>query len=203
MLIDLTELDRRAAYQLLTSIIVPRPIAWVGTRSVEGTDNLAPFSFFNGVSTSPPIISVSVARAGKSALKDTAQNILQSEVFSVNVVDVERLEAMHQSSGPYRTNVSEFERVGLESVDCERIAAPRVVVAPACLECTLHRAIDLGSTHLILGDVVAVHVQDELLNDGVLDPMKLSLVARLGGAYATLGDLCVLPPPSLSEDDRR
>ena len=79
MLIDLSELDRRAAYRLLTSIIVPRPIAWVGTRSSEGVNNLAPFSFFNGVSTSPPIISVSVARAGRSGLKDTAKNILENE----------------------------------------------------------------------------------------------------------------------------
>jgi len=119
------------------------------------------------------------------------------------MVDVKRLEAMHQSSGSFRSDLSEFERVGLSAAACDRIDAPRVLESPATLECTLHRAIDLGRTHLILGDVVAIHVQETLLDNGALDPMSMAPVARLGGAYATLGDLRVLPPPSLPEQDRR
>jgi flavin reductase (DIM6/NTAB) family NADH-FMN oxidoreductase RutF len=203
VLIDPSELDRRAAYRLLTSIIIPRPIAWVGSSSLEGVDNLAPFSFFNGVSTHPPVVSISVARGRGGTLKDTTRNILETGAFSVSVVDIDRIEAMHHTSGGYRGDLSEFERVGVEAVECERIRAPRVAVAPASLECTLNRAIDLDTTHLILGDVVAIHVRQELMTDGALDPKAISVVARLGGAYATLGDVRVLPPPSLPDEERR
>lgn len=201
--IDPTSLDRRAAYRLLTSLIVPRPIAWVGTRSPDGIDNLAPFSFFNGVSTHPPILSISVAR-DRAGLKDTAANILATEVFTVNVVGEHQVVAMQQSSGPYRADVSEFEATGLVPLPGQQVAAPRVQGAPACFECRLNRAIDLDTTHLFLGDIVGIHVSDDLLmEDGGVDPVRLAPVCRLGGQFASLGALHVLTPPAVSEEDRR
>jgi flavin reductase (DIM6/NTAB) family NADH-FMN oxidoreductase RutF len=189
MRIEPKQLDNLAAYRLMTSLIVPRPIAWVGTRSEKGVDNLAPFSFFNGVSTSPPIVSISIARGRGGKLKDTARNILAQKDLSVSIVSLPQLQTMHDSSAPYPADQSEFEALELQVLPCDLIDAPRPGSAKVTLECILHQAIDLGTTHLILARVVAFHIQDGLLQDGVIDPLALDPVARLGGNYAQLGAL--------------
>ena len=103
----------RELYRLLTSIIVPRPIAWVGTRSVQGVDNLAPFSFFMGVSSKPPAVAISVARAGRDRLKHTARNILDTGVFTVSIPSVHHLEKVAGTAAQYPEAVSELEQCGL------------------------------------------------------------------------------------------
>jgi flavin reductase (DIM6/NTAB) family NADH-FMN oxidoreductase RutF len=193
--VDPEELDKMAAYRLMTSIIVPRPIAWVGSRSPEGVDNLAPFSFFNGVSTQPPIVSVSVARGRGGVLKDTARNVLERGELSISIVSMDLLHAMHQSSANYERSVSEFKAVDLEAVQCDLIDAPRPKAARVSMECRLHDAIDLGNTHLILARVIAFHIADDLLKEGKVNPQDLDPVARLGGNYAQLGAIHDLPRP--------
>lgn len=191
--IDPKDLSKLEAYRVMTSVIVPRPIAWVGTKGADGVPNIAPFSFFNGVSTHPPIVSVSVSRGRKGVLKDTARNILESGELSISVVTLPALQAMHDSSASYLPSESEFEALGISMSSCEQIDAPRPSEAGVVLECKLHQAIDLGSTHLILARVLAYDIRDELMVEGKVDPGLLEPVGRLGGSYAALGQLHQLP----------
>lgn len=192
MNIDAAELSGRKAYKLMISLLVPRPIAWVGTRSADGRNNLAPFSYFMGVSSRPPILAFSVARADREgALKDTARNILDTEVMTVSIVSEHLLDPMHRSSSRFPPEVDEFAETGMTAVDGERVAAPYPAQAGVSMECRLHQAIDLGSTHLFLAEVLRYHIDDALLNeDGLVDELKLRPVARLGPAgYAGLGSI--------------
>lgn len=192
MEIDPASLDVAAAYRLLISAIVPRPIAWVGSRAADGTDNLAPFSYFMGVSSDPPRLAVSIARARAGALKHTAANLLETRQFSVSSVEEPDLHAMHATSAPWPG--PEFEAVGVHRAECARIAAPRPASARVCLECELEHELDLGQCHLFVGRIVWAHVADELWKDGVVDITRFRPVARLGGeGYAMLGALVSLP----------
>ena len=189
MKIDPNALPSREAYRLMTSFLVPRPIAWVGTRSPTGVDNLAPFSYFMGISARPMLLAISVARAGKGRVKDTAMNVLATKALTISIVSEDLLDPMHRSSSRFPPEVSEFEETGLTPVPGDVVAAPRPAEAPVSLECTLHQAMDLGNVHLFIAEVQHIHVRDALLrDDGTVDEDKLRPVARLGPAgYAGLG----------------
>ena len=118
--LDAPSLGKAGNYFLMTSILVPRPIGWLGTRSAQGVDNLAPFSYFMGVSSEPALVAVSIARGRGGALKDSARNLLDNGQGTLSVVSAELLEAMHQSSAPYGPEVSEFEAAGLTAVAAEQ-----------------------------------------------------------------------------------
>lgn len=189
-------LDGRAAYLLLTSLLVPRPVAWTGTRSADGTDNLAPFSYFMGVGSKPPRVAISVARGRRGALKDTAANLLDNGQATISLCSQAQLPAMHATSAPHPSTVSEFEAAGLSPVSATHVAASRPAEAGVSLECTLDRALDLGDVHLFVLRVVAVEVRDDWLlpgDDLRVDVTRLDPVARLGGTYAALGAEIVLP----------
>lgn len=193
MQIDTTGLDKATAYRLMISLLIPRPIAWVGSWDGQERDNLAPFSYFMGVSSAPPMVAISVARGRGGALKDTARNILATQEFSVSMVEEAQLEAMHRTSGAW--SQSEFDVVGLERRAGSSIRAPRVAAARAAMECRLFQALDLGSTHLFVGEVLSFYVADELLKEGLVDRQNYHPVARLGGdGYTTLGEFLELPP---------
>ena len=182
----------RELYRLLTSIIVPRPIAWVGTRSVQGVDNLAPFSFFMGVSSKPPAVAISVARAGRDRLKHTAQNILDTGVFTVSIPSTHHLEQVAGTAAQYPEAVSELEQWNLVARPGTQVDAPFPVQAGVALECRCIHTHDLGTTHLIVGEVLVFHIHDELVlqEEGrlLVDSRKLDPLARLGGIdYAGLG----------------
>ena len=182
----------RELYRLLTSIIVPRPIAWVGTRSVQGVDNLAPFSFFMGVSSKPPAVAISVARAGRDRLKHTARNILDTGVFTVSIPSVHHLEEVAGTAAQYPEAVSEFEQCELVARPGSQVEAPFPEQAGVALECRCIHTHDLGTTHLIVGEVLVFHIHDELVlqEEGrlLVNSRKLDPLARLGGIdYAGLG----------------
>lgn len=194
MVIDPPELSPLAAYKLATSLIVPRPIAWVGSQASDGVPNLAPFSYFMGVSTQPPAIAISVARGRGGTLKDTAANILSTSEFSVSVVSHGLREPMVQTSLPLPSEVSEFDANGLEHVPCDTVNAPRPTDALASMECRLVHAHDLGAAHLLVGEVTRYHLADSVLsidekghvtaNIESLDP-----IGRLGGfEYCRVSD---------------
>jgi flavin reductase (DIM6/NTAB) family NADH-FMN oxidoreductase RutF len=190
MQIDASTMRGRDLYRLMTSLIVPRPIAWVGTRSPSGLDNLAPFSFFMGVTSKPPSLAISVARAGRNKLKDTAENILSSGVFTVSIPSVDQIEAVATTAA--RWPGSELDAAGLHARSGSFVDAPYPAEARAVAECRLIHQHDLGTTHLLVGEILGFHLDDELvvvhngcisLDSGALDPL-----ARLGGAdYAGLG----------------
>lgn len=184
----------------MISMIVPRPIAWVGSRSAEGVDNLAPFSFFMGVGSAPPMIALSVARAAGGALKDTARNLLANGQLTLSLPMVAEVAQVAASAAALPPEVSEFEALGLARVEGLRVAAARPAAAGLSMECVVRHALDLGSTHLFVAEVLMFHVAPGLLEagprprvrDGATDPL-----ARLGGAdYAALGRRFAEPTPS-------
>jgi len=180
--IDPAQLDRRAAYKLMISLIVPRPIAWVSTISPGGSLNLAPFSYFNGISSHPPIVMIAVgARRGER--KDTWRNIEQTREFAISVVVPELVDAMVHSSGEFPPEVDEFKEAGVTPIDSTRIKPPRIAESPVSLECTLEKIVEVAGSALILGRVVLYHVREDLMVEGSVDPRKLMPVARLGDDY--------------------
>jgi flavin reductase (DIM6/NTAB) family NADH-FMN oxidoreductase RutF len=187
MEIDPSALDRTAAYRLLTTALVPRPVAWVGTRSSAGVDNLAPFSYFMGVSTTPLLVAFSAARLRDGARKHTASNLLDTGVCTLSIPEQADLDVMHASSAPWEG--SEFEALELARVDGVVVAAPRPAQVRVAMEGRLHQHLDLGQVDLFLVEVVHFHVDDALWTKGLVDPHGFDPVARLGGEfYAALGE---------------
>ena len=164
------------AYSLLTSIVVPRPIAWVSTLSVEGEGNLAPHSFFTVASADPPIVAfTSVGR------KDTLRNVLETEEFTISLASEPMLDLVNDTSAPFSHGTDESVAVGIEMAPAERVSPPRVAGSPAALECRLHSTVDLGGSVMVLGEVVWITVADEVLVDGRPSYARMAPVSRLGG----------------------
>jgi flavin reductase (DIM6/NTAB) family NADH-FMN oxidoreductase RutF len=157
-----------------SAIVAPRPIGWISTRAATG-DNLAPYSFFNAVGYTPP----QVMFAGD--WRDSMMNAMESGVFAVNIVAEAALEAMNATSARFPRGTDEFVAAGLAKAECRAIDCPRVADAPATLECRVVKLIELlGRERMIIGEVVGVHLRDDCLVDGRLDPRRYMPAARLG-----------------------
>jgi flavin reductase (DIM6/NTAB) family NADH-FMN oxidoreductase RutF len=181
------QLPHREFYRILISTVAPRPIAWVSTL-INGHLNLAPFSFFNVVSAKPPMLGFSPSLRlvdGQSAPKDTLQNIRQTGEFVVNVVTFAAAEAMNLTSGDYHSSVDEFAVAKLNTRPSQMVRPPQVAESPVSFECKLNRIIDFGteppSGSLVIGEIVCVHLEDNVLEEGRLDPDSLDLIGRMGG----------------------
>jgi flavin reductase (DIM6/NTAB) family NADH-FMN oxidoreductase RutF len=205
-LINPRELTPRQRYSLIISLVVPRPVGWISSRSPDGRPNLAPFSFFNAFSATPMLLGASVGRRGGGP-KDTLANIRQTGVFAINLVGEKHLEAMVRTSGDWPADVDEFVEAGLTAAECERIDVPYVVDAVAAFECRLFREVDLGASPnaLVIGEAVAVHLGQELRVDPDryhVDIRSLNPIGRLGGAeYALLGEVREIARPQVARDE--
>ena len=166
-------------YKLLTNLVVPRPIAWISSRSPGGVVNLAPFSFFNAVGSDPLYLIVSIGDNDAGGPKDTARNIRASGEFVVNLVTEELFDAMNLSAADFPPEQSELEAAHLHAAPSVRIGAPRVAEAQASLECKLHSAQSLGANTLFIGEVVMFHVADHLLGPR-LHIENFAPIGRLG-----------------------
>ncbi len=193
-------LSKKERYQLLTSLVIPRPIGWISTVSSRGTANLAPYSFFAALSASPPMLGVSIgSRRGEP--KDTLRNIRDTSVFAVNLCSEDLLEAMNATSGEFDPSVDEFEVAGLTAEAGEVTGAPVVGVARAVMECVLFREVDLGAAPnvLVIGEVKAIRLSRDLEVDPdtwAVDPTALRAVGRLGAdRYSLLREIVELPRP--------
>ncbi|MCB0194016.1 MAG: flavin reductase family protein [Anaerolineae bacterium] len=198
--IDPSELSSRDSYRLLISVVIPRPIAWVSTLGVDGTLNLAPYSFFNAVSGDPPTVIFSVGqREGQP--KDTLRNIQETGEFVVNLPDRLLAETMVKTAGEWNYDVDEFEVAGLETTPSIGVKPPRVATAPIAMEAKSIQIIPIdGSPNtLILGRIVRFHIQEGLfLPKGTVDAKAFNPVARLGSAdYATLGEILTILRPQV------
>jgi flavin reductase (DIM6/NTAB) family NADH-FMN oxidoreductase RutF len=179
---DLADAESRDRYKLLSGLVVPRPIGWIGTRRPDGTYNLAPFSFFNVVSSNPPVVLFSGGRHTDRP-KDTTTLAVETGEFSVNIVSESVVQAMAVTSGSYSAEDDEFEIAGLTPVPGVKTGAPLVAESPANLECTVRQMIELGeNTRLIIGDVVAIHVDERVLDGTRIDNDALQAVGRMAGA---------------------
>lgn len=187
------------------ALVVPRPIGWISTRDAAGRANLAPYSFFNGCGDAPPM--VMFAQTGRKSpgerVKDSIANIRATGEFACNVVGAALAGAMNVSSGAYPAGDDEFARAGLTPLPCSEIGAPRVAEAPAALECRVVRILDdlpswsaEAANILVIGEVVGVHIRDEVLRDGRVDVLGFAPVARLGYMdYATVDALFAMQRP--------
>lgn len=174
--------DDVSLYRTMTGLVVPRPIGWISTRSEEGVDNLAPYSFFNVASPDPPIVLFSPGDR-PDGLTDTAANVEATEEFVVNLVSHEFAEAMNQTSAGLPADRSEFDHADLDRAESKRVDPPRVAGVAAAFECELHDVIRVGTNSLILGDVVSIYVREDITTDGKVDTNKLDIVGRLSGGY--------------------
>jgi len=195
--VDGEKLDTATAYKLLVGCVVPRPIAWITSVDDEGRVNVAPFSSYNYVATTPPMVAVNIAlRAGDGAIKDTARNITASREFVVNVATEANMEIMHQCGQEFPPDVSEAEALGLALLPSRHVRAPRIAVAPVQMECRLDQAVVLGAgiNTLYIGEIVAFHLREDVYDGNRVDSTRLRPIARLGGPYyGALGEIFERP----------
>jgi flavin reductase (DIM6/NTAB) family NADH-FMN oxidoreductase RutF len=164
--LELARLRAEERYKLLIGLVIPRPIAWISTRSENGVANCAPFSFFNVFSEDPPLCVIGINPRKDGAMKHTLKNIRRTREFVVNLVDEATANAMHISSYEFAEDVSEFEKTGLTPTPAMTVQHPRIAEAAACLECRLYRLIEVsGTRELVLGEIQLVHARD-----GIIDP---------------------------------
>ena len=171
------------------SLVVPRPIGWISSIDGEGNVNLAPYSFFNGVSYSPPTVMFSSGQGlvEDDRMKDSVRNILETGEFVHNFSTWDTRDAMNASSETLPKNVDEMAVAGLTSIPSKLIKAPRVKESPIHFECKLVDSLELSNTTgdnrytVVFGEVIGVHIDDELINEGGrIDIGKLHPIARMG-----------------------
>lgn len=187
--IDPTTLSPVDRYRLLIGSVVPRPIAWITTVNGTGVVNLAPFSFFNGITSSP--LTVMVAIGPRQPAKDTLTNLRDQGEAVIHVVGAEQMADCHQSGGEYAQTVSEVEQLGLATTPAQRVKPPRLVDSPLALECRYVQELALGepATTVVFLEVLLVHVDDGVAAaDGFPDPQRYQPVARLGERSYLAGD---------------
>jgi flavin reductase (DIM6/NTAB) family NADH-FMN oxidoreductase RutF len=180
------------------AIVAPRPIGWISTRSKAGQINLAPYSFFNAFSSDPPIVGFSSEGA-----KDSAAFARDSGEFAVNLATMDLLHQMSRSSAPLPRGESEFEHAGLTMAPCRLVAAPRVAECHAAMECKVTEIVTLKTfrdaplnNYLVLGEVVAFHLDERFIRDGVFDTAGVQPLARCGYQdYAVVDKLFALARP--------
>ncbi|MER6566076.1 flavin reductase family protein [Streptomyces sp. NPDC001093] len=176
----------RAFYRLLTSVVVPRPIAWVSTLAPDGeTANLAPHSFFTVACTDPPIVQfTSVGR------KDSLRNVEATGEFVVNFAPEPLFAQINATATDFPRDRGEFDAVGIEREPSLRVRPPRVAASPVALECALHSTLRLGDSTVVFGRVVHAAVREDVLVDGRPGIGLLRPLSRLGGnEWGTLGEV--------------
>jgi flavin reductase (DIM6/NTAB) family NADH-FMN oxidoreductase RutF len=186
MFFDFAEIGPQNIYKLLVSSIVPRPIAWVVSQDRQGKLNAAPFSFFNVMSGDPPILALGIGNRRPNQPKDSAQNILETGQFVVNLVDEKLAEAMNITAIDFEAEVNELDRAQLETSPSSKVAPPRIRDSPAAFECELFQAVPIEEDKsILLGRVLACHIRDDLVTDSgrchVATP-DFQLVGRMHGA---------------------
>lgn len=184
MKINLSDLNNRELHELFTSAILPRPIAFVSTIGENGVFNLAPFSFFNQLCLKPAIVGFNIGWKREGQEKDTLRNIEFSKDFVINVVTETLAEAMNQACAEYPSDVDEFAEVGLTPVKADLVKAPMVAESPVNMECRLVQILKFGEaptgSHVAIGEVILVHVKDELWANNHIEISKLKPIGRLG-----------------------
>ena len=188
---DPQELGGTDRYKLLTGLIIPRPIGWVGTVAADGTRNLAPYSYFNAVAATPPTVIFSTGRP-QGRTKDSLANVIATGEFTLSIVDESLTDAMHSTSTTYPPEIDEFAEAKLTAAWGDVVKAPFVAEARAALECRVTQIVDLGdpvSASVVFGHVLRIHVADEVLDGTRINHRKLRAVGRIAGTtYVTTAD---------------
>jgi flavin reductase (DIM6/NTAB) family NADH-FMN oxidoreductase RutF len=202
MKIDPSDANSTEFYRLFSSVVVPRPIAWVSTIGENGIFNLAPFSFFGIISASPALIYVSIGHKRDGQKKDTLVNIESSRDFVVNIVTEDLAKVMNQSSAEYPSDVNEFKEVGLTSVKADIVTSPMLAESPVNIECQQYNIMEFGDSprrsSMVVGEAVRVHIKDELYVDGAIQFSALKALGRhSGNLYCGTTDIIEMERPSV------
>ncbi len=198
--IDPSSNTERENYKLLIGTIIPRPIAFVTTLNEEGLVNGAPFSYFNIVSSNPPMISLSIQRRN-GEMKDTARNILREKEFVVHGVDGENVREINETAATLPSSESEIALTNLTLVESDFVKVPGVKESKVRFECRLEKAIPLGvgdeiGADLIIGKIIRYHIDEKIYEQGRIDPHKLQAMSRLAGInYAAIGEIIPMERP--------
>ncbi|MDD9931385.1 MAG: flavin reductase family protein [Candidatus Marinimicrobia bacterium] len=191
MIFDPNEIPFQETHKLMIGSIVPRPIAFVSTQSKNGKNNVAPFSYFNGVCSKPPTIMFAPARRGwDGEEKDTLINIRDTEEFVVNIVSESFAEKMVMCATDFDSDVDEFEISGLNTADSQKINPPRVEEAKISFECKLNQIVEIGdgsagSGFVVIGTIVLFHIDDDIYDNGRILLNQLEPLGRLAGNWYT------------------
>lgn len=197
MIIDPADLDAAQSYKLLIGSILPRPIAWVSTRSVDGVDNLAPVSFFTAAGRKPPRIHLSLqARSDGVTLKDTFVNIRDTGEFVINIAVLPLADEVHRSAFEFDPTVDEFDALGVAKEPCAVVKAPRIKESPISFECNVFHifAAEHANDHIVWGEVVRFHIRDDLyLDNGRIDTAAIPVIGRLAAEYTLVDNAFTTP----------
>ncbi|MFC5464076.1 flavin reductase family protein [Lederbergia graminis] len=191
----------RENYKLLIGSIIPRPIAFVTSEAADGTVNGAPYSYFNIVSSNPPMLSIAIQRKN-GQLKDTARNILEKKEFVVHIVDENNVEKINETAASLPPTQSEIEAAKLKIIPSEVVSVPGVAESKVRMECVLENSIELGEdgaigADLIIGKIVRFHIDEQIYDEGRIIQKELAAVSRLAGAdYAKIGNVFSLDRPN-------
>ena len=196
---DLAELERSVYYRVLNSVVVPRPIAWVCSRSADGVDNLAPHSFYTVACVAPPIVQfTSVGR------KDSLNNVEATGEFTVNLTPEALFEQVNATGTDFPAGLSEAEEIGVALERSEVVDVPRVAQSPVTVECALHSTVRLGDSTVVFGRVLHISAWESVVRDGRPRIEHLRPLARLGGnEWSTIGEvkeIARIPYRTWSED---
>ena len=184
MRIDFCDLEPRARYKLLCAAVVPRPIAWITTKSVSGAVNAAPFSFFNVFGEDPPLLILGLQHRPDRERKDTTRNIAETGEFVVNIATLALLDRMVATAADFPPETDELKTCGIETAPSTHVAPPRIAEAPVAFECRRHTRLEFGpDREIMVGEVIAMHARE-----GLVDPRNWHVdwkndlpVARLHG----------------------
>ncbi len=182
---DPDEMERDAFYRVMNSVVVPRPIAWVCSRSADGVLNLAPHSFYTVACVEPPVVQfTSVGR------KDSLRNVEATREFTVSLTPEALFEQINATATDFPPATSEAEVCGVRLEPSDVVGVPRVAESPVAIECTLHSTLGLGDSTVVFGRVVAISAWESAVRDGRPRIEHLSPLARLGGnEWSTIGEV--------------
>lgn len=202
---DISTMKAHLRYNLLISLITPRPIAFISTLSDKGIPNAAPFSFFNLMGNDPPIVAIGIGKdeTRKNNLKDSGYNIQQTKEFVINIVNERVLEQMNLTAIDFPPEVDESEIAGLTKLPSIRVKPPRIAESPANLECRLASTVEIGNTRIVLGEIIYLHIKKEFL-DQENQTVHTDLISPVGrmhknSVYTRTTDLFNLPRISFKE----
>ena len=167
------------------AIVAPRPIGWIGSQSLSGIYNLAPYSYFNGLSYNPPFVMFSAGNRPDGSKKDSVLNAEETGEFVVNISTWDTRHQMNDTSWILEAETDELIKTGLTPIDSINVKPKRVAESPVHFECKYHQTVQLpgkeGFHHVVFGQVIGIHIKDEFITDeGMVDVLKMKVIARLG-----------------------
>jgi flavin reductase (DIM6/NTAB) family NADH-FMN oxidoreductase RutF len=203
---DISTMKAHLRYNLLISLITPRPIAFISTLSDKGIPNAAPFSFFNLMGDDPPIVAIGIGKdeTRKNDLKDTGYNIQKTKEFVINIVNESILDLVNVTSIDFPPEIDESDIAGLTKMPSIKVKPPRIAESPANLECRLASTVEIGNTRIVLGEIIYLHIKKEFLDPYENQTVHSDLISPVGRmhkncVYTRTSDLFNLPRLSFKE----